>query len=228
MTRFSNQLRRLSGLCLLIAVGFCLQSAAAMAETAAVPDSIWYSFELEDAVSSMPLANARATIIAPTGAVLADSVANHFHEPTEYSKNPFGEAIYYSENTIPYFPDYKVVITLNGYEPLEVAVSYAQKRSRWGVFKMTRAARQLNEVTVTATKIKMVMRGDTLVYDATAFQLPQGSMLDDLIRNLPGATLDREGRIMVNGEMVSSLLVNGREFFKGDPGWRSGICRITP
>lgn len=42
-------------------------------------------------------------------------------------------------------------------------------------------------------------------------------MLDNLIRLQPGVRLDENGRITVNGEFVSTLLVNGRDFFKGDP-----------
>lgn len=81
--------------------------------------------------------------------------------------------------------------------------------------KMEEDSKLLDEVVVKATKIKMVMRGDTLVYDATAFKLSEGSMLDALIRQLPGATLE-DGVIKVNGRAVSSLLVDGRDFFKGD------------
>lgn len=75
----------------------------------------------------------------------------------------------------------------------------------------------IDEVVVTATKVKMVYRGDTIVYDADAFQLSEGSMLDRLVRMLPGVTLERTGRISVNGRFVSSLLVNGEDFFKGNP-----------
>ena len=74
----------------------------------------------------------------------------------------------------------------------------------------------LDEVTVEATKIRMVAGKDTLVFNASEFQLAQGSMLDGLIRQLPGVQLDG-GRIMVNGRFVSSLLVNGEDFFRGDP-----------
>ncbi|MGI6242997.1 MAG: outer membrane beta-barrel protein [Prevotella sp.] len=81
--------------------------------------------------------------------------------------------------------------------------------------KMEADSKLLDEVVVKATKIKMVMRGDTLVYDATAFKLSEGSMLDALIQQLPGATLE-DGVIKVNGRTVSSLLVDGRDFFKGD------------
>ena len=77
--------------------------------------------------------------------------------------------------------------------------------------------RELKEVSVVGTRIKMVVRGDTLVYDAAAFQLSEGSMLDALVSQLPGVALDNQGRITVNGKFVSSLLVDGKDFFSGDP-----------
>ena len=75
---------------------------------------------------------------------------------------------------------------------------------------------ELGEATVVASKVRMVVRGDTIIYNADAFQLAKGSMLDGLIKILPGFEL-RGGGIYVNGEYVSSLLVNGEDFFKGDP-----------
>ena len=69
---------------------------------------------------------------------------------------------------------------------------------------------------VRASKIRMVVKGDTLIYNADAFQLAEGSMLDGLIKLLPGFQL-RDGQITVNGQYVSSLLVNGEDFFRGDP-----------
>ena len=92
--------------------------------------------------------------------------------------------------------------------------------SLWNV-SMRRASqstldKQLGEATVTATKVKFYTKGDTLVYNADAFQLQEGSMLDALVAQLPGAELKPDGRIMVNGKFVESLLLNGRDFFKGD------------
>ncbi len=76
--------------------------------------------------------------------------------------------------------------------------------------------RKLKEVEVKATLVKMVMKGDTMVYNAAAFQLAQGSMLDELVRQLPGVRLEN-GQITVNGRFVSSLMLNGEDFFKGNP-----------
>ena len=74
---------------------------------------------------------------------------------------------------------------------------------------------ELNEVVVKATKVKMVWRGDTLVYNADAFNVPEGSMLDGLIKQLPGVELTEEGEIFVNGKKVDNLTLNGADFFKG-------------
>lgn len=76
---------------------------------------------------------------------------------------------------------------------------------------------ELPEVLVKATKIKMVMRGDTIVYNADAFNLAEGSMLDALISRLPGAQLTKDGQIYVNGKRIQSMLLNGRDFFSGNP-----------
>lgn len=81
---------------------------------------------------------------------------------------------------------------------------------------LEKAPKQLDEVTVTATKIKFYNRGDTVVFNADAFELAEGSMLDALIAQLPGVELKEGGRIMVNGEQVESLLLNGKEFFNNN------------
>lgn len=74
----------------------------------------------------------------------------------------------------------------------------------------------LDEVVVKATKIKMVQHGDTIIYNADAFPLEEGSMLDALVRQLPGAKLSSDGEITVNGEKVEELTLNGKDFFKGN------------
>ena len=86
-----------------------------------------------------------------------------------------------------------------------------------GLMRLKRDATLLGEVKVTATKIKMFQRGDTVVYNADAFNLADGSMLDALVARLPGCKLTKDGRIYVNGKYVESLLVNGQDFFSGNP-----------
>lgn len=88
---------------------------------------------------------------------------------------------------------------------------YMKKRSR-----MTDDVHQLGEVVVKATKVKMFYRGDTITFNADAFNLPEGSMLDALIRQMDGVELKDDGRILVQGEQVDELMLNGKDFFKGN------------
>lgn len=75
---------------------------------------------------------------------------------------------------------------------------------------------QLSGATVRATRVKFYAHGDTLTFDADAFQTAEGSMLDALLKQLPGVELKDDGQILVNGRYVESLLLNGKDFFKND------------
>ena len=120
--------------------------------------------------------------------------------------------------------DYIIRCSYKGYETtctnIHVKFYKREKYINLGTFYLKKIprkiARQLDEVTVTASKIKFYLNGDTVVYNADAFQLSEGSMLDALISQLPGAELKDDGRIYVNGEFVNSLLLNGKDFFKGN------------
>lgn len=75
----------------------------------------------------------------------------------------------------------------------------------------------LNEVTVQATKIKIYTKNDTIVYNADAFYVAEGSMLSELIKQLPGVELKENGEIFVEGKKIDNLLLNGEEFDNTDP-----------
>ena len=119
---------------------------------------------------------------------------------------------------------YKIHFSCNGYEPHTIDFSRTIGRREKYIpvgevlLKKQKSANEhlLNEVTVKASKVRMVVKGDTIEYNADAFQLAEGSMLDGLMRMLPGFEIEN-GQIRVNGLYVSSLLVNGNDFFKGDP-----------
>ena len=117
--------------------------------------------------------------------------------------------------------NYVLTLDRDGFEPLmkDFELRYRNQSVVWlGALKMKgERTKRLKEVEVVSTAVKMVMEGDTIVYNAAAFQVADGSMLDALIKQLPGAQIDSEGRITVNGRFINSLLLNGKDFFKGDP-----------
>lgn len=100
------------------------------------------------------------------------------------------------------------------------AKEYGKRPESWEIadVALDRSAISLGEAEVRASKVMMVNRGDTVVYNASLFQLAEGSMLDALIAQLPGVRLTEDGQIFVNGTYVPYILVNGKDFFQGSPG----------
>ena len=75
---------------------------------------------------------------------------------------------------------------------------------------------ELYEVVVKAAKAPLMMRGDTLEYDASKFKVPPGATLEELLRKLPGMQIDKDGNIVAQGEQVQKVTVDGRRFFGGN------------
>ena len=107
-----------------------------------------------------------------------------------------------------------------GYETavhdIEVKTGKAMTIDVGDIYMQQEKVIQLKEAVVKSTMIRMFYKGDTLVYNANAFALPDGSMLDDLVRQLPGAEI-RDGNVFVNGRLVENLLLGGKDFFNGNP-----------
>lgn len=108
------------------------------------------------------------------------------------------------------YVDYEIKKTGRNYA-LQIPQHLMRRRSDGGMKSVG-----LDEVVVRGTRVQIAYRGDTIVYDAAAFNLPEGSMLDGLIRQMPGAEIKDNGDIYVNGKKIDNLLLNGKEFFKGD------------
>lgn len=112
-----------------------------------------------------------------------------------------------------YYPEYvDCAVRYVARNPYVDARHHEMRRRPYASF----ADRNLGEVVVKATKIRVAYRGDTVVYNADAFNLSEGAMLNELVRQLPGAELKPNGEIYVNGRKVDYLTLNGTDFFKGD------------
>ena len=74
----------------------------------------------------------------------------------------------------------------------------------------------LKGTTVTAQASKLTIKKDTFVYNAAAYRTPEGSVIEELVKKLPGAEVDEDGNITINGKQVKQILVDGKEFMKGD------------
>lgn len=85
-----------------------------------------------------------------------------------------------------------------------------------GKIALSSDAIMLKEAVVTAEAPQVTVSGDTLGYNASAYRTSEGAALEELVKKLPGAEVDDEGNVKINGKEVKKLLVDGKEFFGGD------------
>lgn len=85
-----------------------------------------------------------------------------------------------------------------------------------GTISMASDAIILKGATVTARASKVTLKADTFVYNAAAFRTPEGSVVEELVKRLPGAEVSDDGTIKINGKEVKKILVDGKEFMTGD------------
>lgn len=131
--------------------------------------------------------------------------------------------IAYSVNIPPKTGKYIIKAECEGYDTdyLDYNIKYIARNKFFSLLdlplrkKISREV-ELDGVTVTSTKVKFAYRGDTIVYNASAFNVPDGSMLDAIVRQMPGAEIKSNGDIYINGKKIDYLLLNGKDFFKGN------------
>ena len=85
-----------------------------------------------------------------------------------------------------------------------------------GTITLAPDAIMLKGATVTARASKVTLKADTFVYNAAAFRTPEGSVVEELVKRLPGAEVSDDGTIKINGKEVKKILVDGKEFMTGD------------
>ncbi len=74
----------------------------------------------------------------------------------------------------------------------------------------------LAETTVVGRAPKVVLKEDTFVYNSSAYRAPEGSAVEELVKKIPGADIDDNGNITINGKQVKKIKVDGKEFMTGD------------
>ena len=85
-----------------------------------------------------------------------------------------------------------------------------------GSISLESDAIQIDEAVVTANIPKMVIKDDTVVFNADAFRVPEGSAIEALVEMLPGAKIDDNGGITINGKQVRRFKLDGRDFMTGN------------
>ena len=112
---------------------------------------------------------------------------------------------------------YRLKISSVGYETLERELTLRRNEHQdLGLLLMETESIMLKEAVVTGRAAQVVVRKDTIMYNPEAYRTPEGSPIEELIKRIPGAEVDEDGNITINGKQVKKILLDGREFMLGD------------
>ena len=114
---------------------------------------------------------------------------------------------------------YLLHITFIGYDPLYQPLQITGKKNpvNVGKLELSDGAIELGEAVVIGKAPEVTVRNDTVEYNADSYKVTEGSVLEDLLKKMPGVEVDSEGEITVNGKEVKKVMVDGKEFFSDDP-----------
>lgn len=113
---------------------------------------------------------------------------------------------------------YVLKVSYIGYKtlflPLQLTASAPNKRL--GTLTLKSDAIMLSEAVVVAEAPQVQIIEDTVAFNSSAYRTPEGAMLEELVKKLPGAEVDDDGNVKINGKDISKIMVDGKEFFGGD------------
>ncbi len=113
---------------------------------------------------------------------------------------------------------YLLKVSYIGYTPYFQDIELTRgKRLNVGNIKLSTDAIMLAEAVVVAQAPEVTAAEDTLVYNSSAYRVPEGSALEELVKKLPGAEVDENGTITINGKEIKKIMIDGKEFFADDP-----------
>ena len=159
---------------------------------------------VKDTSDNRPLHNAVVSIIEPEDSILIQFTRTDVDGKFHFSglpKSPFIVQI-----TFPKYADFMDLIRDSSKAAISMDIIPLTKRSE--LLEAVIVRRQLSAIRV---------RGDTLAYMADSFAVTQGATVDQLLKQLPGIQVDRNGVITAQGQKVNKVLVDGEEFFSDDP-----------
>lgn len=112
---------------------------------------------------------------------------------------------------------YIIQVTCVGFKPYTKRITLSDDKDlALGTLTLKPDAIMLKGATITGNAAKVTVKADTFVYNAAAFRTPEGSVVEELVKRLPGAEVSDDGTIKINGKEVKKIMVDGKEFMTGD------------
>jgi outer membrane receptor protein involved in Fe transport len=112
--------------------------------------------------------------------------------------------------------NYQLTISSIGYKTIVINIQVKDATQNLGRISMTKEATQLKDITIQAAPPTATQKGDTIQYPASSFKVNPDATAEDLIKKMPGITVDKSGTVTAQGEQLKKVTIDGRDFFGDD------------
>ena len=104
-----------------------------------------------------------------------------------------------------------------GYRSKKFTFDIKKGANDYGKLLVSEDHQMLDAVVVSGTANQMLIKKDTIEYNASSYKITDTDMLEELIKKLPGVEVDENGNITANGKTINKVMIDGKEFFLDDP-----------
>jgi hypothetical protein len=158
--------------------------------------------KLLDVVDNSPLKGATVTLTN-----LKDSTLQ-FHTISDQTGKFSFEGVYRDS--------FMLKVSFIGYEDYNQIVAVKDSMVNLGNLLVPKSIKQLGEVKVIVKAAPVQQKDDTLQYNASQYKVNPDATAEDMVKKLPGVTVDRQGTVTAQGEQVKKITIDGRDFFGDD------------
>jgi len=107
-------------------------------------------------------------------------------------------------------------VEMMGYKPFIKDRYFRERRVDMGTIRLQVDEQFLQAATVTDVGNPIVVKKDTVEFNASSFRVGANAMLKDLLQRMPGMEITDDGKVKFNGQEIDKLTVGGRTFFFND------------
>ena len=155
-----------------------------------------------DSLTNEPITFASVYVIPSKDTTITNFTLTGANGEAKLDEVPFGSYVFHVE--------------MMGYKPFVKERFFREERVDMGTIRLQQDEFFLQAATVTDVGNPIVIKTDTVEFNAASFRVGANAMLKDLLRRMPGMEITDDGKVKFNGEEIDKLTVGGRTFFFND------------
>ena len=155
-----------------------------------------------DSLTNEPIAFASVYVIPSKDTTITNFTLTDAKGEAKLDEVPFGGYVFHVE--------------MMGYKPFVKERFFREEQIDMGTIRLQQDEFFLQAATVTDVGNPIVIKKDTVEFNASSFRVGANAMLKDLLQRMPGMEITEDGKVKFNGEEIDKLTVGGRTFFFND------------